>query len=101
RIRPLLNWQVVMDPREAAQLCSVLRPRYAIPMHYAFTGGAFHNTFVVKRNGTPEEFVQAAAERAPATNVRILAPGEPLRIEVAVGERFQEGASLINETRQV
>ena len=78
RLRPLLNWQVVMNPREAAELCAILKPRYAIPMHYAFTGGAFHNRFVIKRDGTPEQFAQAVADLAPATTVCILPPGRPL-----------------------
>lgn len=80
RLRPLLNRQVVMDPREAARLCAILRPRYAVPMHYAFTGGAIHNHLVIKRNGTPEEFAAAAVRLAPETVVRILPPGEPLRV---------------------
>jgi L-ascorbate metabolism protein UlaG (beta-lactamase superfamily) len=36
RIRPAFNKQVVMDATEAAELTSVLRPRLAVPIHYAF-----------------------------------------------------------------
>jgi L-ascorbate metabolism protein UlaG (beta-lactamase superfamily) len=32
------NKQVVMNAQEAAELCTVLRPRYAVPIHYAFWG---------------------------------------------------------------
>jgi L-ascorbate metabolism protein UlaG (beta-lactamase superfamily) len=35
-IRPLLNRQVVMNAVEAAGLTAALRPRLAVPIHYAF-----------------------------------------------------------------
>jgi len=78
RIRPLLNRKVVMDPQEAAQLCRMLHPRYAVPIHYAYTGGPIGDRLLVKHDGTAEAFAQAAAQLAPQTTVRILAPGEPL-----------------------
>lgn len=81
RIRPMLNRKVVMDPEEAAELCGILRPRIAVPMHYAFDGGPFGERFLVKHEGTPQAFAQAAARHAPSTTVRILAPGEPLAVE--------------------
>jgi L-ascorbate metabolism protein UlaG (beta-lactamase superfamily) len=80
RLRPLFNRQVVMNAQEAAQLCGMLRPRFAVPMHYAFTGGAFRDRFLLKYDGTPQEFQQAAAQHAAETVVRILPPGEPLTI---------------------
>jgi L-ascorbate metabolism protein UlaG (beta-lactamase superfamily) len=80
RLRPLFNRQVVMNAQEAARLCSMLRPRFAVPMHYAFTGGAFRDRFLLKYDGTAQEFQQAAAQQAAETTVRILAPGEPLTI---------------------
>ena len=79
-LRPLLNRQVVMNAREAAELCTVLRPRAAVPIHYAFTGGPIQDRLVLKYTGTAEEFAREAAQRAPGTQVRILAPGEPLTI---------------------
>ena len=78
QIRPMLNRQVVMDPQEAAELCRILRPRYAVPIHYAFTGGPVGDRLLVKHTGTPQAFQQAANRLAPETTVRILAPGEPL-----------------------
>jgi L-ascorbate metabolism protein UlaG (beta-lactamase superfamily) len=69
-----------MNAQEAAQLCGMLRPRFAVPMHYAFTAGAFRDRFLLKYDGTPQEFQQAAAQHAAETTVRILAPGEPLTI---------------------
>jgi L-ascorbate metabolism protein UlaG (beta-lactamase superfamily) len=77
-LRPLLNRQVVMNAREAAELCALLQPRVAVPIHYAFTGGPIHDRLVVKYTGTAEEFAREAARRAPGTSIRILAPGEPL-----------------------
>ena len=86
-LRPLLNRQVVMNAEEAAALCAILKPDYAVPTHYAFTGGAVQDHVLLKYSGTPEEFVQAMAQHAPQTTARILAPGEPL----AVPERVARG----------
>jgi L-ascorbate metabolism protein UlaG (beta-lactamase superfamily) len=80
RIRPMLNRKVVMDPQEAAELCRILRPRYAVPIHYAYTGGLIGDLLLVKHPGTAESFQQAVAQLAPETMVRILAPGEPLTV---------------------
>ena len=77
-IRPLLNRRVVMSAREAAELCAILRPRLAVPIHYRFTAGPLRDRLLLKYDGTPEEFVRETARRAPATIVRVLAPGEPL-----------------------
>ena len=82
QIRPQGNKQVVMNPLDAAELCRIIRPRYAVPIHYTFTGGPILNTFVLKYAGTSEEvlqeFQQAVGQLAPETTARILAPGEPL-----------------------
>jgi len=82
QIRPLGNQQVVMNPQDAAEFCRIVHPRYAVPIHYAFTGGPVEDAQTLKYAGTPEEllqlFQQAVVQRAPETTVRILAPGEPL-----------------------
>lgn len=84
QIRPLGNQQVVMNPQEAAELCRIIHPRYAVPTHYTFTGGPFVDAQTLKYAGTPEEllwaFQQAMIQRAPETATRILAPGEPLLV---------------------
>lgn len=80
RIRPMLNRKVVMDPQDAAELCRILHPRYAVPIHYAYTGGPIGDRLLVKHTGTAQAFQQAAAQVAPETIVRILAPGEPLTV---------------------
>jgi L-ascorbate metabolism protein UlaG (beta-lactamase superfamily) len=80
RIRPLLNRQVVMDAQEAAEVARLLHPAVAVPIHYRFTAGPLGDRLLVKHHRDPHHFLQAAAERAPHTEVRILAPGEPLRL---------------------
>lgn len=82
QIRALGNQQVVMNPQDAAELCHIIHPHYAVPMHYAFTGGPISDAQTLKYAGTPEallrDFQQAMRQRAPETAARILAPGEPL-----------------------
>jgi L-ascorbate metabolism protein UlaG (beta-lactamase superfamily) len=79
-IRPLLNKQVVMNAVEAADLTRTLRPRLAVPIHYAFTAGPLRDRLLLKTDGRPEVFVDAAADAAPDTDVRVLEPGEPLAL---------------------
>ena len=79
-IRPLLNRQVVMNAVEAADLTRVLRPRLAVPIHYAFTGGPIRDRFLLKKDPRPEVFLDAAADVAPDTKVHVLHPGEPLAL---------------------
>ena len=80
KIRPLLNRKVVMTAEEAADLCAVLKPRIAVPMHYAFTAGPIRDRLLLKYDGTPERFAAAVARRSPETSVRILPPGSPLTV---------------------
>jgi L-ascorbate metabolism protein UlaG (beta-lactamase superfamily) len=79
-IRPLLNKQVVMNAEEAADLCALLKPRIAIPIHYAFTAGFLRDLLLLKYTGTAESFQKAAAKRAPDTAVHILQPGQPFKL---------------------
>jgi L-ascorbate metabolism protein UlaG (beta-lactamase superfamily) len=78
RIRPAFNRQVVMTAEQAADLCAVLRPAVAVPIHYAFTAGPIRDRLFLRYDGTPERFQDAATRRAPATTVRVLPPGQPL-----------------------
>jgi L-ascorbate metabolism protein UlaG (beta-lactamase superfamily) len=71
---------VVMNAEEAAELVGIMKARVAVPIHYAFQGSAFTDTFVLSRNGTPERFVAAAKRHAPLTEVRVLSPGQRLVI---------------------
>ena len=84
QIRPLGNRKMVMNAQDAAELCRIIRPRYAVPIHYTYKGGPIMDTLVLKYGGKPEgltrEFQQTAARLAPETSVRILATGEPLLV---------------------
>jgi L-ascorbate metabolism protein UlaG (beta-lactamase superfamily) len=79
KLRPLLNRKIVMTAEDAADLCAVLKPRVAVPIHYAYTAGFVRDHLLLKYDGTPQRFATAVAQRAPDTTVRILKPGEPLR----------------------
>lgn len=76
RIRPALNKQVVMDAVEAADLARALRPRVAVPIHYAFSSGPLGDRLMTKgdRAGA-DHFRAAAADLAPDTTVQILPTG--------------------------
>jgi L-ascorbate metabolism protein UlaG (beta-lactamase superfamily) len=80
RIRPF-NRQVVMSAEEAGEYCAVLRPKVAVPIHFAFTAGPVRDRLFLKYDGTPERFQRAVARHAPATSVRVLAPGEPFVLD--------------------
>jgi L-ascorbate metabolism protein UlaG (beta-lactamase superfamily) len=83
-VRVELNKQVVMNAEEAASLCASLAPRYAVPIHYAFWGNAVTERLVIKHSRTgAADFLAAARRWSPETEVRILAPGDPLQIAPA------------------
>jgi quinol monooxygenase YgiN len=94
QIRELDNLQVVMNPLEAAELCRIIRPCYAVPTHYTFTGGPITDAQTLKYAETPEELLQAfqhaMIQTAPETEARILAPGEPLRVTEEDGNEGTE-----------
>jgi len=69
-----------LDPRGAAETLRLLRPRVAVPIHW----GTFRTPFAPRPDDRPaREFEQAAAELAPEVEVRVLAIGETLAVEVA------------------
>lgn len=70
-----------LDPRQAAEALTLLRPRLAVPIHWG-TLRPLH----VSRNAAylrepPHEFARAAGELAPDTQVIVIAPGESLEID--------------------
>ena len=79
-IRPLLNRQVVMNAAEAAGLAAALRPRLAVPIHYAFTAGPVRERLLLKLDRRTTPFVDAVADSAPDTAVHVLDPGQPLAL---------------------
>jgi L-ascorbate metabolism protein UlaG (beta-lactamase superfamily) len=60
-----------MDPLQAAHSLRLLKPKAAIPIHYA--------TFPVLTQD-PSEFVQLAKRKAPRTKVTVLKPGEAINL---------------------
>jgi L-ascorbate metabolism protein UlaG (beta-lactamase superfamily) len=71
----------VMNPKQAAELCNILKPAVAIPIHYRFNGGWFMDTFFLGYHGSPAEFQRAAATECPMTPVHVLETGQQLQIE--------------------
>jgi L-ascorbate metabolism protein UlaG (beta-lactamase superfamily) len=81
RVRPMLNQQLVMDAEQAADLTKVLRPRLAVPIHYAYTAGPVRDRLLLKLDrNRPDLYQQATADVAPDTSVRILDPGQPMTL---------------------
>jgi len=70
-----------LDPERAARAVALLRPRYAIPIHWG--------TFAAPRSRreSPEraarEFARLAAAHAPHAEVRVLLPGEQMILDRA------------------
>jgi L-ascorbate metabolism protein UlaG (beta-lactamase superfamily) len=79
-IRPMFNKQVVMSATQAAELCSIIKPKIAIPIHYNFTAGNFKDKFILKYNGDAKKFVDSAIVKAPNTKTFILQTGDVLTI---------------------
>lgn len=64
--RPQGNRQEVMDAAQAAELTALLRPRPAVPIHYAYTSGAIGDRILVKLDRNhPEHAAAPAREHRP------------------------------------
>lgn len=66
-----------LDPYRAAQALALLRPRQAIPIHWATfrpMGKVWEQSSFLHNPGP--EFQRLAAEHAPATSVHLIAPGD-------------------------
>jgi L-ascorbate metabolism protein UlaG (beta-lactamase superfamily) len=74
-VRPLDDRQVVMDALQAAELVSAMRPKVAIPHHYAFTSGFLGDRTITKTDSDPRRFAEAARRLAPASEVLLVATG--------------------------
>ncbi|HEV2917128.1 MAG TPA: MBL fold metallo-hydrolase [Candidatus Babeliales bacterium] len=75
-IRPLFNRQVVMNAYEAAMLCSIMQPRFAIPIHYSFTAGYIRDRILLKYTGDASIFQKYINSKVPGTQPVILPSGE-------------------------
>jgi L-ascorbate metabolism protein UlaG (beta-lactamase superfamily) len=71
-----------MDPYQAAQALQMLKPRYAIPIHWG-TYFPFGFKWLMPRILTepPRLFASFAARFAPDVKVKIISPGETFRID--------------------
>ncbi|HEY0934590.1 MAG TPA: MBL fold metallo-hydrolase [Trebonia sp.] len=79
-IRMAGNKQVTMNAEEAAELASVLRPKLALPHHYAFTGGPVGDRLILKLDKNPGHFVAALRRLVPDVPVKVVSPGEPVSV---------------------
>ncbi len=79
-IRPANLAQVVMDAEQAAELTAVLRPKLAIPHHYAFHSGWLGDRMITKGDQDPRHYADAVARLAPDVDVRIVLPGARVAI---------------------
>ena len=76
----VMGTQVVMNAEEAATLAGRMGAEVAVPIHYRFNGSWFTDSFILSYDGTPERFITALKDRAPATKGFILEPGQELRL---------------------
>lgn len=68
-----------LDPERAARAAALLRPRIVVPIHWGTFAGP-HVWWRADPSLPARRFVAAAAALAPSVEVRILAPGERLRL---------------------
>ncbi len=80
-IRPMFNKQIVMSASQAAELCSIINPKVAVPIHYNFTGDSFYDKFILKYDGDAKQFIDATNVKAPNTKTFILETGDILTIK--------------------
>jgi len=83
---PTLPDEDHLSPLNAAKALQLLRPHLAIPVHW----GTYAPPYVSRlwKNGgaqPPEAFVRYAHVLAPDVHVRVLGPGESLRLDGAAG----------------
>jgi L-ascorbate metabolism protein UlaG (beta-lactamase superfamily) len=70
-----------LDPTRAADAVALLRPRFAVPIHWG-TFRPFHHRAGARFLRDPvDAFAAAARERAPEVEVRVLEPGESLTLQ--------------------
>ena len=70
-----------LDPGRAAEAVRRIRPRIAIPIHWGtFYPFAFARIWPRPLGDPPHDFAREAARVAPATEVRILGPGEAVAL---------------------
>ena len=79
KLRPLMNRQMVMNAKQAAELAAILKPQDVVPIHYRYTA-TFPRTLLIKHERNPDAFVRSVEQKAPGTEPRVLTSGEPLEL---------------------
>lgn len=84
---PVWGWGLVLgdghlNPRSAADAVALLRPRYAVPIHWGTLAVAgLHRVKFARMANPPHEFAEAVAELGLSTEVLITHPGERVAFE--------------------
>jgi len=75
-----------LDPRGAAEALQLLRPLLAVPIHWGtFAPLGLGRAWSAFLTDPPQDFRRYAAELAPEVGVRIMRPGETLRLDPITG----------------
>jgi L-ascorbate metabolism protein UlaG (beta-lactamase superfamily) len=96
-----------MNPRRAAQALALLRPRYAIPIHWGTLWPFGLGRVVPHRLSQPPlEFARFARRYAPETEVLLVAPGDPVSFDpgpegAPLPARFKRPPGLRARARRV
>jgi L-ascorbate metabolism protein UlaG (beta-lactamase superfamily) len=70
-----------LDPERAAAALALLNPRVAVPIHWGTLAPIWWRRRTAQElRAAPETFRRHAAREAPGVDVRILAPGQTLRV---------------------
>jgi L-ascorbate metabolism protein UlaG (beta-lactamase superfamily) len=83
---PIWGWGPVLgpghlDPRDAARALELLRPRIAVPIHWGtYTVVGSPRLWPWMHSDPAHRFLAHAAELAPDVDVRVLEPGESIRV---------------------
>lgn len=77
---PSLGSGLHLDPKSAAEALQLLRPRMAIPIHWGTYRPLHHGAGAWFLRAPAEAFEREAAALAPEVDVRVLQPGERLRL---------------------
>jgi L-ascorbate metabolism protein UlaG (beta-lactamase superfamily) len=71
-----------LDPQRAAEAVATIRPRVAIPIHWGTLAPAWLRSRGHMLARPPRAFADAAARSAPEVDIRVLAPGERLTLDL-------------------
>jgi L-ascorbate metabolism protein UlaG (beta-lactamase superfamily) len=82
-LRLMFNRQVVMNAKEAAELCAILRPRWAVPIHYAFRGRSHHGPADAEVHGNGRRVSRAGCGEGTADPGANPGPGRATFTRVA------------------